>query len=1267
MRGERLLRQMSLLAVLWMFNADGVSKLAEAKTLPNEKVDYSKDGISLAIVKQPADKSVKEGKGLALVCSATGNPKPRIKWKKNGRTITPDHNRIKIRVPNPDSKLLYTASRLRIRDAVPRDSGDYRCVAKNHLGVISSIKARVEVRRKNTPIKSGTCKPYSGSICSRYISNDGRVFIQHLKTQKQSEENIIRATSILTGYMHPSCKNSLVKALCYNLFPPCQSGRHPRPRLLCKDECEVLQARTCSKEFRYLRKRLGLLADDTVPNCSLLSSDAGGCLVIGNKTFPGRDKCQRNNDIPKAVIKPLNKNHPVCSKIGSGSSLTLPQMSRKVKIYNKEILKLIRNVKSEIHSGEMLLSSQSSELATYCFSAVLPLNNLVRDWNVYHKTPILPNLQRPHNITVPGLTISTLNSSVDTMLITLGSAEKYKVHEKVVLRNVAFFYRFQSGYGSFIAKGDYDLCGTVFKLTVETLSDGTVKLNGFSEAPLDVSTIESVFVSARPSSMLVNAFKKTNLFVLRLIRPVMEAYIIKDLIVKFSGQSYFGDGALPVTLEFFGGKLRRQDVLLAGITSPHLTMNQALKMFTGFTIPYLDFLRNSSNKSSVGITLSANTLDLSKTPYGRFEQQPLYLAFADTVPWGLSLVIRATIPAETQNNSHVCQLFQAVFGRGSEFTLKASTDWKDITLNWHFHNISKGAVTSFDNVEMKLKIDDASRAILRITPLPFMEFYVDGSFHSSNQRSESLPFSGQLTYEGHRSYLEGNFETQSEWRRAFGIEYLSMRNLRLGVSLPTDQSQKSSIRGEADLQLGVNCHATNGENHSKQHCVTGHLYLGFSDLSSDHFFYGTLSPVSLQKLLEVYNIQHKLPGAIATIGFPEGLQISVSRGAHDLSELGGPVLHPGFNLRGKMSVLGIETTGAISLLPKEFLIDAKITSHEGTAIVDEVTPLLSSSNNRELSPKLFLKARMDPVPFVKAHVDGYARLFGIFKEVRMLVTRDSLQLYLTTDVSKSFKIDVHITTNYSSNRNDTLFNAMIVFDNGLSKLTRLASKQVVAMLEQEMSELKLAKGEVQRLRRECIKTIKRDCSSCIGNNECARSLTSCLTDMGLKSPSNGSERKRDTKRASATTLDVCQQFTMERCLASETACYNVCRFISSKANKTCAAYDAAATAQRKLERGLRWVRQAEQFMYSELFQIHSISFKTNVTSASLEQLYMDTSLEVTIFGQKEKLEGLRMKFNEFVKLSSEIAKYAWDWYQKTQPQSKSKSRHPDNRPRSPSS
>ena len=62
----------------------------------------------------------------------------------------------------------------------------------------------------------------------------------------------------------------------------------------------------------------------------------------------------------------------------------------------------------------------------------------------------------------------------------------------------------------------------------------------------------------------------------------------------------------------------------------------------------------------------------------------------------------------------------------------------------------------------------------------------------------------------------------------------------------------------------------------QQNCVTGHLYLGFSDESADHFFYGTLDPVSLQKLLEVCNVKHKLPGAMATIGFPDGLQVNQS-------------------------------------------------------------------------------------------------------------------------------------------------------------------------------------------------------------------------------------------------------------------------------------------------------------------------------------------------------------------------------------------------------
>lgn len=95
-------------------------------------------GTSPTVIIDPKDKTVREGKGLSLTCAATGKPKPRIKWKKNGRTIMKD-DRIQIRDTD-------TGSKLRIRGSVTQDSGIYRCVAKNHHGHSGSAKATVDVR-----------------------------------------------------------------------------------------------------------------------------------------------------------------------------------------------------------------------------------------------------------------------------------------------------------------------------------------------------------------------------------------------------------------------------------------------------------------------------------------------------------------------------------------------------------------------------------------------------------------------------------------------------------------------------------------------------------------------------------------------------------------------------------------------------------------------------------------------------------------------------------------------------------------------------------------------------------------------------------------------------------------------------------------------------------------------------------------------------------------------------------------------------------------
>ena len=47
-----------------------------------------------------------------------------------------------------------------------------------------------------------------------------------------------------------------------------------------------------------------------------------------------------------------------------------------------------------------------------------------------------------------------------------------------------------------------------------------------------------------------------------------------------------------------------------------------------------------------------------------------------------------------------------MIGRESEFTVKATTDGKDIKLSWRLHNVSKKATSPFDRVEMTLKVSD---------------------------------------------------------------------------------------------------------------------------------------------------------------------------------------------------------------------------------------------------------------------------------------------------------------------------------------------------------------------------------------------------------------------------------------------------------------------------------------------------------------------------------------------------------------------------------
>ena len=90
---------------------------------------------------QPQGRPVTEGHNVNLFCNAIGNPVPTITWTGNGLVLTSSVPRISF---GAESKELTITSINRA------DSGEYRCVANNSEGNVTSDAATLDVQCEYT-------------------------------------------------------------------------------------------------------------------------------------------------------------------------------------------------------------------------------------------------------------------------------------------------------------------------------------------------------------------------------------------------------------------------------------------------------------------------------------------------------------------------------------------------------------------------------------------------------------------------------------------------------------------------------------------------------------------------------------------------------------------------------------------------------------------------------------------------------------------------------------------------------------------------------------------------------------------------------------------------------------------------------------------------------------------------------------------------------------------------------------------------------------
>ncbi|XP_013791966.1 inactive tyrosine-protein kinase transmembrane receptor ROR1-like [Limulus polyphemus] len=135
-------------------------------------------------------------------------------------------------------------------------------------------------------LDEGICQVYRSATCSKFLTNK-TVFVSSIHSQGIMEEKLAAAFSVIASSQDVSseCHKYAIPSLCFYAFPLCDNASTPKPRHVCRDECEVLENSICRLEYSIAKRHPLIGQQKILPTCEDLppfgSKASETCVRLG--------------------------------------------------------------------------------------------------------------------------------------------------------------------------------------------------------------------------------------------------------------------------------------------------------------------------------------------------------------------------------------------------------------------------------------------------------------------------------------------------------------------------------------------------------------------------------------------------------------------------------------------------------------------------------------------------------------------------------------------------------------------------------------------------------------------------------------------------------------------------------------------------------------------------------------------------------------------------------------------------------------------------